>query len=136
MPRHIGGTLASVEQAGAGPAEQYRVVVPGRTDRTHLGTPADVGRSAPPARAELIGTTHRREEPAVSMSDRIGWVGHDLRDALLAISCPARADDRWLDPAAGGAAAARAPAEDAPEEIEDFAALQPGRPADLTGSAR
>ncbi|WP_037044848.1 alpha/beta fold hydrolase [Pseudonocardia halophobica] len=85
------------------------VAAPSRTDRTHLGTLAVVGRSVPAERAELIATMHRREDPAVSNSDLIGWTTHDLRERLGGVSCPAHlvvgADDLWV-PAAGTAAAA------------------------------
>ena len=78
------------------------VAAPSRADRTHLGTLAVVGRSVPPEQAELIATMHRREDPAVSTSDLIGWATHDLREALPRIACPAHlvvgADDLWLDP--------------------------------------
>lgn len=77
------------------------VAAPSRTDRTYLGTLAVVGRSVPSARAELIATMHRREDPAVSTSDLLGWTRHDLREALARITCPAHlvvgSDDLWLD---------------------------------------
>lgn len=86
---------------------------PSRTDRTHLGTLAVVGRSVPTERAELIATMHRREDPAVSTSDLIGWATHDLRDGLLRVCCPTHLvvgdDDLWLNPAQVRWAADRIP---------------------------
>ncbi|HEV7468540.1 MAG: 3-oxoadipate enol-lactonase [Pseudonocardia sp.] len=89
------------------------VAAASRTDRTHLGTLAVVGRSVPRDKAELIATMHRREDPAISTSDLIGWTTHDLRDALPGVTCPAHlvvgADDLWLDPDAVRWAAGRIP---------------------------
>lgn len=116
------------------------VAAPSRTDRTHLGTLAVVGRSVPRERAELIAVMHRREDPAVSTSDLIGWATHDLRDALPGISCPAHlvvgSDDLWLDPddvrwAAGRIRGARVSVLDGVghypmEELPDFAAVLDG----------
>ncbi|RCW45760.1 pimeloyl-ACP methyl ester carboxylesterase [Halopolyspora algeriensis] len=86
---------------------------PSRTDRTYYGTLASVGRSVPARQAELIATMHRREDPAVSTSDLIGWGSHDLRAALPAIACPAHLvvgeDDPWLDSEAVRWAAAQIP---------------------------
>jgi pimeloyl-ACP methyl ester carboxylesterase len=89
------------------------VAAASRTDRTYLGTLAVVGRSVPRDKAELIATMHRREDPAISTSDLIGWTTHDLRDALPGITCPAHlvvgADDLWLDPEAVRWATGRIP---------------------------
>lgn len=118
---------------------------PSRTDRTYLGTLAVVGRSVPPERAELIATMHRREDPAVSTSDLIGWATHDLRDALPGITCPAHLvvgdDDLWLGPEQVRWAADRIPGARFSllegighypmEEIEGFATLLHGWLAEL-----
>ncbi|HEY2206561.1 MAG TPA: alpha/beta hydrolase [Pseudonocardia sp.] len=89
------------------------VAAPSRTDRTYLGTLAVLGRSVPAARAELIATMHRREDPAVSTSDLIGWTTHDLRERLPDVRCPVHlvvgADDLWLDVPAVRWAAERIP---------------------------
>ncbi|WP_028933345.1 alpha/beta fold hydrolase [Pseudonocardia spinosispora] len=93
--------------------ELVDVAAPSRTDRTHLGTLAVIGRAVPRERAELIATMHRREDPAVSASDLIGWSGHDLREDLPGVRCPvhlvAGADDLWLDVDAVRWAAGRIP---------------------------
>lgn len=155
---HLAGVVAMAADAGPGRRpgvaalrrELSDVAAPSRTDRTHLGTLAVVGSSVPAARAELIATMHRREDPAVSTSDLIGWATHDLRDALAAISCPVHlvvgADDLWLDPAAVRAAAQRIPVARATvldgvghypmEEIEDFAAVLDRWLGELAGSGR
>ncbi|MEB8337188.1 alpha/beta fold hydrolase [Streptomyces endophyticus] len=82
--------------------ELQDLAAPSRSDRTYLGTLAVVGSAAPPATAELIATMHRREDPAVSSADLIGWGTHDVRDALGSARCPvqlvAGEDDLWLDP--------------------------------------
>jgi pimeloyl-ACP methyl ester carboxylesterase len=118
---------------------------PSRTDRTHLGTLAVVGRSVPRQRAELIATMHRREDPAVTTSDLLGWATHDLRVALPTIGCPAHLvvgdDDLWLDPEQVRWAADRIPGARFTllegighypmEEIEGFAALLAGWLAEL-----
>lgn len=74
---------------------------PSRSERTHLGTLAVVGRSVPPDAAELIATMHRREDPVVTTSDLIGWASQDLRARLPQITCPTHLvvgeDDIWLD---------------------------------------
>lgn len=104
------GVIAMAADAwtGGSPAERglrrelSDVAAPSRADRTHLGTLAVVGRSVPAERAELIATMHRREDPAVSTCDLIGWTRHDLRARLCRIACPAHLvvgrDDLWLDP--------------------------------------
>jgi pimeloyl-ACP methyl ester carboxylesterase len=116
------------------------VAAPSRTDRTHLGTLAVIGRLVPPERAELIATMHRREDPAVSTSDLIGWATHDLRQALPGISCPAHlvvgTDDLWLDPDAVQWAAGQIPGGRVTvlegvghypmEEMDDFPAVLDG----------
>ncbi|KRF20581.1 3-oxoadipate enol-lactonase [Nocardioides sp. Soil797] len=75
---------------------------PSRTDRTYFGTKAVVGASVPAETSELIALMHRREDPAISSSDLIGWTTHDLGDALDSIACPvhlvAGTDDLWVDP--------------------------------------
>ncbi|NMI01397.1 alpha/beta hydrolase [Pseudonocardia sp. K10HN5] len=123
------------------------VAAASRTDRTHLGTLAVVGRSVPAERAELIATMHRREDPAISTSDLIGWATHDLRAALGSIGCPAHlvvgADDLWLDADAVRWAAAQIPGARATvldgighypmEEIDGFARVLHGWLAELSG---
>ncbi len=118
---------------------------PSRTDRTYFGTLAVVGRSVPAQRAELIATMHRREDPAVTTSDLLGWATHDLRAALPGIGCPTHLvvgdDDLWLDPGQVRWAADRIPGARFTllegighypmEEIEGFAALLAGWLAEL-----
>ncbi|GAA4930576.1 pimeloyl-ACP methyl ester carboxylesterase [Actinomycetospora succinea] len=122
------------------------VAAPSRTDRTYLGTLAVVGRDVPRERAELIATMHRREDPAVSTSDLLGWATHDLRDALPGITCPAHLvvgdDDLWLDVARVRAAAASVPGARCTvlagighypmEEVADFDAVLDGWLTELT----
>ena len=75
---------------------------PSRSDRTYLGTLAVVGRRVPAARRELIATMHRREDPAITHSDLIGWANFDRWAALPAIACPVHLvvgeDDLWMSP--------------------------------------
>ena len=75
-----------------------------RTDRTHLGTRAVIGRNVDTEKAELIARMHCREDPVVSNSDLIGWGTHDVRPLLTGIPCPvtlvAGEDDLWVDAAA------------------------------------
>jgi len=59
-----------------------------RSDRTYYGTLAVLGRSVSAQRAERIALMHRREDPAVTTSDLIGWASHDVSDQLPAIACP------------------------------------------------
>lgn len=125
------------------------VAAPSRTDRTYFGTLAVVGRSVPPERAELIATMHRREDPAVSTSDLLGWAEHDLRAVLPSIPCPTRLvvgdDDLWLDPeqvrwAAGQIPGARFSLLEGighypMEEVDGFAAMLQGWLAELAREA-
>lgn len=87
----VSGLLRELEDAAS----------PSRSDRTYFGTLAVVGRQVPEARAELIATMHRREDPLVSTSDLLGWATHDLRTAVQTIGCPTHLvvgdDDLWLD---------------------------------------
>ncbi|MDP9462060.1 MAG: alpha/beta hydrolase [Actinomycetota bacterium] len=89
----VSGLLRELEDSAA----------PSRSDRTHLGTLAVVGRSVPAERAEQIATMHRREDPLVSTSDLLGWATHDLRPWLPHIACPVHLvvgeDDLWLNTA-------------------------------------
>lgn len=75
---------------------------PSRADRTYFGTKAVVGARVPAETSELIALMHRREDPAISSSDLIGWTTHDLGDALDEVACPvhlvAGTDDLWVDP--------------------------------------
>jgi pimeloyl-ACP methyl ester carboxylesterase len=145
IPERLAGVVAMAADAWTGGRPSVRglrrelsdVAAPSRTDRTHLGTLAVVGRSVPASRAELIATMHRREDPAVSTSDLIGWSTHDLRAVLPAITCPAHlvvgADDLWLDAGAVRWAAEQIPAARVTvldgighypmEEMEGFAAV-------------
>jgi pimeloyl-ACP methyl ester carboxylesterase len=120
-PERLAGVVAMAADAWTGGRPSARglrrelsdVAAPSRTDRTHLGTLAVLGRGVPPGRAQLIATMHRREDPAVSTSDLLGWTSHDLRDALPRIACPAHLvvgeDDLWLDVARVRWAAERIP---------------------------
>lgn len=124
------------------------VAAPSRADRTYLGTLAVVGRSVPKEKAELIATMHRREDPAVSTSDLLGWTAHDVREQLAGITCPAHlvvgADDLWLDPDAVRWAAGRIPGGRCTvldgighypmEEVEGFDGVLDGWLRDLGGS--
>ncbi|MFJ9173223.1 alpha/beta fold hydrolase [Streptomyces sp. NPDC102360] len=105
----LAGAVVLAAEAGPGRVnvaglrrELQDLAAPSRSDRTYLGTLAVVGSAAPPATAELIATMHRREDPAVSGADLIGWGTHDVRDALGDTRCPvqlvAGADDLWIDP--------------------------------------
>ncbi|WP_328310971.1 alpha/beta fold hydrolase [Actinomycetospora sp. NBC_00405] len=108
-PDRLAGVVAMAADAHTGGRPSVRglrrelsdVAAPSRTDRTHLGTLAVIGRRVPRERAELIATMHRREDPAVSTSDLLGWATHDLREDLSRITCPAHLvvgdDDLWLD---------------------------------------
>lgn len=86
---------------------------PSRADRTYFGTKAVVGGSVSAEAGELIAVMHRREDPAVSTSDLIGWTTHDLGTRLDTISCPvhlvAGTDDLWVDPADVARTAERIP---------------------------
>jgi pimeloyl-ACP methyl ester carboxylesterase len=135
----VSGLLRELEDAAA----------PSRSDRTYFGTLAVVGRQVPPARAELIATMHRREDPLVSTSDLLGWATHDLRPELHGIACPTRLvvgdDDLWLDVADVVWTAQQIPGGQATvlegighypmEEVEDFPALLHGWLVEL-GAAR
>ncbi|WP_072805985.1 alpha/beta fold hydrolase [Rhodococcoides yunnanense] len=74
---------------------------PSRSDRTYYGTLACIGRSVSQEKTEMMALMHRREDPAVTTSDLIGWARLDLRSALPSISCPSYlvvgTDDFWLD---------------------------------------
>lgn len=129
--------------------ELVDVAAPSRTDRTELGTLAVLGRSVDPDRARLIATMHRREDPAVSTSDLLGWASHDLREQLGVITCPLHlvvgADDLWLDVERARWAASRIPGARCTvldgvghypmEEIPGFAAVLDGWLRDLTSGA-
>ncbi|WP_116047113.1 alpha/beta fold hydrolase [Amycolatopsis palatopharyngis] len=108
---------------------------PSRADRTYFGTKAVVGASVSTETAELIALMHRREDPAVSTSDLIGWTRHDLGTDLDTIACPvhlvAGTDDLWVDPADVARTADRIPRSELTvldgighypmEEVSDFA---------------
>lgn len=93
--------------------ELVDVAAPSRSDRTELGTHAVLGRAVDAVRARTIATMHRREDPAVSTSDLLGWATHDLREELAGVTCPVHlvvgADDLWLDPERVRWAASRIP---------------------------
>lgn len=106
----LSGVVAMAAEAGSGSVkvsglrrELEDVAAASRTDRTYLGTLAVVGSSVTSEHAELIAQMHRREDPAVSTSDLIGWGTHDVRAQLPSITCPmhlvAGEDDLWVDPA-------------------------------------
>lgn len=116
----LSGIVAMAAEAGTGSVkvsglrrELEDVAAASRTDRTYLGTLAVVGGSLSAGRAELIAQMHRREDPAVSTSDLIGWGKHDVSAQLPSITCPvhlvAGEDDLWVDAAAVRAAAERIP---------------------------
>ncbi len=103
----LSGVVAMAAEAGNGSVkvsglrrELEDVAAPSRTDRTYLGTLAVVGSSLTGAHAELVARMHRREDPAVSTSDLIGWGTHDVRAQLPSITCPvhlvAGEDDLWV----------------------------------------
>lgn len=75
-----------------------------RSDRTHLGTRAVVGRAVSEERVALIARMHCREDPLVTTSDLIGWASHDVLSRLPAVTCPitfvAGEDDLWVHPPA------------------------------------
>jgi pimeloyl-ACP methyl ester carboxylesterase len=153
-PQRLAGVVAMAADAWTGGRPSARglrrelsdVAAPSRTDRTHLGTLAVLGGRVPRARAELIATMHRREDPAVSTSDLLGWTGHDLREVLPAITCPAHLvvgrDDLWLDVERVRWAAGRIPGARCTvlegvghypmEEIEGFDAVLDGWLRELT----
>lgn len=93
--------------------ELVDAAAPSRADRTYFGTKAVVGAKVPREAAELIALMHRREDPAVSSSDLIGWTTHDLAEALDTIACPvhlvAGTDDLWVNPADVARTAERIP---------------------------
>jgi pimeloyl-ACP methyl ester carboxylesterase len=157
IPDRLSGVVAMAADAWTGGRPSVRglrrelsdVAAPSRSDRTYLGTLAVVGQSVSPQRAELIATMHRREDPAVSLSDLIAWATHDLRAELPSITCPAHlvvgADDLWVDTAAVRRAAEQIPGARMTvlpgvghypmEEIDGFAALLDGWLRALTGAA-
>ena len=103
----IAGVVAMAAEAGRGhiklnslERELEDIAAPSRADRTYLGTQAVLGSAVDEARARLIATMHRREDPAVSNSDLIGWGTHDVRGALGTIRQPvhlvAGEDDLWI----------------------------------------
>jgi pimeloyl-ACP methyl ester carboxylesterase len=155
MGDRLRGVVAMAAAAGPGRIglsglrrELEDVAAPSRTDRTYFGTLAVVGSAVPPARAELIAQMHRREDPAISTSDLLGWGTHDVRSRLGDAGCPAHvvvgADDLWLDPDL-----VRATAEAMPdarftllegvghypmEELADFAGWLEARLVELAGA--
>lgn len=149
------GVVAMAASAGPGSIslpglrrELSDVAAPSRADRTYLGTLAVVGSAVSAERAEMIAQMHRREDPAVSTSDLIGWGSHDVRAGLADAACPAHvvvgSDDLWMD-----ADLVRATAEAMPhgrftllegighypmEELEDFASWLHARLVELVGA--
>jgi pimeloyl-ACP methyl ester carboxylesterase len=155
MGGELAGAVAMAAEAGNGKVsvsglrrELEDVAAASRTDRTYLGTLAVVGSSLTPERAELIAQMHRREDPAVSTSDLIGWGTHDVSGRLPSIACPMHLvvgeDDLWLDPAKVNWAASRIPGGRCTvlegighypmEEIEGFAGVLHGWLTELAGS--
>lgn len=108
-----------------------------RSDRTHLGTRAVIGRKVSRERAALIARMHCREDPEVSNSDLIAWCRHDVRERLADVGCPmtfvAGEDDLWVDSQAVAWAATQVPDADyvfldgyghyPMEEIDGFGSL-------------
>lgn len=84
-----------------------------RSDRTHLGTRAVIGRTVSEERAALIARMHCREDPLVTTSDLIGWASHNVVSRLPEAACPitfvAGEDDLWVSPRAVQRASALAP---------------------------
>lgn len=80
--------------------ELQDIAAPSRSDRTYFGTRAVVGAKVSEQRRELIARMHCREDPEVSISDLLGWGGHDIRGALAGIAVPALViagtDDLWI----------------------------------------
>jgi pimeloyl-ACP methyl ester carboxylesterase len=75
-----------------------------RTDRTHLGTRAVLGRKVSKERTALIARMHCREDPVVTTNDLIGWATHDITSKLPDVVCPATfvagEDDLWASSSA------------------------------------
>lgn len=105
------GVVAMAADAGMGEAagrafakkldrELEDSAAPSRSDRTFLGTLAVVGRSVPETRRRLIAEMHRREDPAITTNDLIGWTLFDRWSRLASIRCPVHlvvgADDLWV----------------------------------------
>jgi pimeloyl-ACP methyl ester carboxylesterase len=74
---------------------------PSTADRTYYGTLAACGGQVSAGRRHTIATMHRREDPAVTAADLVGWFTHNLTPALGRITCPVLlvvgTDDFWLD---------------------------------------
>ncbi|GAB2740178.1 alpha/beta fold hydrolase [Nocardioides pakistanensis] len=140
----LGGAVSMCAEPGPGRGKIHALrreledsAAPARSDRTHLGTRAVVGRATPSDRAALIARMHCREDPLVSNSDLIGWCTHDVREELADVTCPmtfvAGEDDLWVDPVAVEWAAAQVPDADyvflegyghyPMEEMDGFAGL-------------
>ena len=116
----LAGAISMCAEPGPGRGKLHALereledsAAPSRSDRTHLGTRAVVGRAVPEERAALIARMHCREDPIVSNSDLIGWCTHDVRDRLADISCPitfvAGEHDLWVNADAVEGAAAQIP---------------------------
>jgi pimeloyl-ACP methyl ester carboxylesterase len=154
MGDRLRGVIAMAAAAGPGRIglgglrrELEDVAAPSRADRTYFGTLAVVGGTVPPERAELIAQMHRREDPAITTSDLLGWGTHDVRGALGQASCPAHvvvgADDLWVGTGEAQATAAAMPqarftllegvGHYPMEELADFASWLDGRLAELAG---
>ena len=155
MGDRLRGVVAMAAAAGPGRIglsglrrELEDVAAPSRTDRTYFGTLAVVGRAVSPERAELIAQMHRREDPAVSTSDLIGWGTHDVRGGLGRAACPAHVvvgeDDLWVPADDARATAAAMPharfallegiGHYPMEELEDFADWLDARLTELVGA--
>ena len=151
----LSGVVAMAAEAGNGSVkvsglrrELEDVAAPSRADRTYFGTLAVVGSSLTAEHAELVAQMHRREDPAVSTSDLIGWGTHDVRAQLPSITCPvhlvAGEDDLWVREAQVRSAADRIPGARCTvlpgighypmEEIGDFAHVLHGWLGELADS--
>lgn len=113
MAAHAGRDTAPLLSVRGLERELNDVAAPSRTDRTYYGTLAVVGRSVAAEKAELIAQMHRREDPAISSSDLIGWTTHDVSAGLGQVACPVHVvvgdDDLWITPADAERTAAAIP---------------------------
>lgn len=156
-PERVSAAISMCAESGPGRGKLHALqreledsAAPARTDRTHIGTLAVIGRNVDPARGELIARMHCREDPLVSTSDLIAWATHDVSGLLPRIDAPmmfvAGEDDLWVDADAVEWAASKAPGATFTllrgyghypmEEMDDFAAVLDGWLATLTERVR